>query len=171
MKLPKDSPFVILDFIPDNKPVTRITEDFIEWIVRDCAKVCQDFPTVIAPFMRDAMAKVILARYGLGEIAQGAAPLEPVAEIAYAGLGDIRRLQFVAVKETLPDKTKLYAIPEGYAVVPVEPTEANVGTYCDGWMKSFQAANLHHSDIECTEEDRVHIVAGLRAMLAAGRVK
>jgi hypothetical protein len=37
---------------------------------------------------------------------------QPIAEIVYAGLGDTRRLQFVAVKETLPDHMKLYATPQ-----------------------------------------------------------
>lgn len=44
-----------------------------------------------------------------------AAQYTPAAEIAYAGVGDTRRLQFVAVRETLPDKTKLYTLehPDG----------------------------------------------------------
>lgn len=52
---------------------------------------------------------------------------EPVAEIAYAGIGDTRRLQFVAVKETLPDHTKLYSAPppalaaQDMVSVPREP--------------------------------------------------
>jgi len=94
---------------------------------------------------------------GQGDIAQGAAPLEPVAEIAYAGLGDIRRLQFVAVKETLPDKTKLYAIPPGYAVVPTEPTE-----------KMAKAGLRAIDPTRCEREDAKLCY---RAMLAAGSIK
>lgn len=41
MKLPDDSPFVILDCNMYGKRVgVRLTEDFVEWLVRDCAKVC-----------------------------------------------------------------------------------------------------------------------------------
>jgi hypothetical protein len=143
------------------------------WANKESAPAQSSTATVQCISGGDTLTEREVPIVGQGEIAEGAAPLEPVAW-ATNGYGKISLYwrDGLAI-DFIPNGTTigLYAIPEGYAVVPVEPTEANVGTYCDGWMKSFQTANLHHSDIECTEEDRVHILAGLRAMLAAGRVK
>ncbi|MCR4304975.1 MAG: hypothetical protein NUV63_12265 [Gallionella sp.] len=51
---------------------------------------------------------------------------EPVAEVLYAGILDAqqRRLQFIVVKEQLPDHMKLYAATPQDGMVPREPTEA-----------------------------------------------
>ena len=43
MKLPPDTPFVIFDRnMYGTQQGIRLTEGFIEWLVRDCAKVCAD---------------------------------------------------------------------------------------------------------------------------------
>jgi hypothetical protein len=99
--------------------------------------------------------------------------LEPVAEIAYAGIADTRKLQFVAVKETLPDKTKLYALPPGYAVVPIEPTEEMVEQYllanAKYWVDHDQLPSPIGKWRSGTAKQAT--VAGYKAMLATGGKK
>ena len=65
MKLPGDSPFVILDQnLYGTQLSARLTDDFIEWIVRDCAKVCADLGRLKSASAEEC-AESILKRYGL----------------------------------------------------------------------------------------------------------
>lgn len=66
MKLPDDSPFVILDCNMYGKRVgVRLTEDFVEWLVRDCAKAAREFDGSHCINPRAALEYEILSRYGL----------------------------------------------------------------------------------------------------------
>ena len=68
MKLPDGCPFVVLDFVHTDRPVARITEDFVDWLVRDCAAVCADIDDRGEwGAAADVCKRAILSRYGLEE--------------------------------------------------------------------------------------------------------
>jgi len=65
MKLPRELPFIILDGPSEEQPYAKVTEDFIESIVRDCAAVCIKYSREDCVEDAEICAQLILARYGL----------------------------------------------------------------------------------------------------------
>lgn len=101
------------------------------------------------------------------------APLEPVAEVVIEGhLPDLVWLKLHGAQHGM----KLYAIPPGYTVVPVEPTEEMLRVMHDqiDWCREDQNTNIY--DHPSQSEDggtncRQDLIDAYRAMLTAGRVK